>query len=479
MFSLLVFTALSALMLWTEWRLHQSGSRALAWGLDMPKLFAIPTVLSSTLFLALFLFSSRSATASPQKESAAVGEQTTPFTAQVVGIAWMNPLQRRDYPTEWQLLWTLGLVGPNKNDEMVKSNPKLFSKINAVSSIAAGYKGTTDFDFYHVQYIDELMFRFHDNYFSDEKYFYNAHSLKDRSTWRELAGIRIEYALPSARLETQKAWDYLKETIISTFSIGNTDMPTLWSKATPPTVRVTTGGANAGFTSLTAALNYLQSNPGETVWAMSWDAPSRPLDEQINENLVLLVLAGPSYKTDRKALAWIGLPDKRAVTEFKAVKGLPAPEVQAWRAVFDSAAQNGNKKVSDIGYVIHDANNAHPHSSARIGPLAQTLTTELPGFDFLKQTFNTPALLGEMGAGSALTNVALAIAYANHMGKNVLVAGTTDPDHKTAVLVSPPAEVRPIDPDKPWFRARSGAHAYLPWWGLRHDAKTTTQGYSK
>jgi hypothetical protein len=32
----------------------------------------------------------------------------------------MNPLIRRDYPAEWQLLWTLGLANPNKNDEVVE-----------------------------------------------------------------------------------------------------------------------------------------------------------------------------------------------------------------------------------------------------------------------------------------------------------------------------------------------------------------------
>jgi len=37
-----------------------------------------------------------------------------PFMAQVVGVQWLNPLQRRDYPTEWQLLWTLGLLHRTK-----------------------------------------------------------------------------------------------------------------------------------------------------------------------------------------------------------------------------------------------------------------------------------------------------------------------------------------------------------------------------
>jgi len=128
--------------------------------------------------------------------------------------------------------------------------------------------------------------------------------------------------------------------------------------------------------------------------------------------------------------------------------------------------------------VIHDASNGHGSTSERIGPLAQALTTELPEFDFVKQSFNTPALLGDMGAGTALTNVALGIAYANHFGKNVLVAGTTHSQQPTAVLVVPPAKVRPIKPDEDWFRARGEGNAFLPWWGLRHDAKPQQQGYS-
>lgn len=48
------------------------------------------------------------------------GVPAVPFVAQAVGLEWLNPLQRYDYPTEWQLLWTLGLVKPNANDDMVR-----------------------------------------------------------------------------------------------------------------------------------------------------------------------------------------------------------------------------------------------------------------------------------------------------------------------------------------------------------------------
>ena len=244
---------------------------------------------------------------------------------------------------------------------------------------------------------------------------------------------------------------------------------------------MTTGGPNAGFTSLAAALDYLQAHPKESVWAMNWDARNFPKHKQINENMVLLVLAGPGFNTAREPLAWVGYPASRAVDDFEAKKGAPPRAVQAWKATLDAAAHNASKQDTDIGYVIHDANNTTPEAGERIGHLAQTLTTELPEFDFMKQTFNTPALLGEMGAGTALTNVALGIAYANHLGKNVLVAGTTDATHPSAVLIVPPAKLRPIDPSQDWFRARGENNAYLPWWGLRLDAdpQYQQQGYSK
>jgi hypothetical protein len=133
---------------------------------------------------------------------------------------------------------------------------------------------------------------------------------------------------------------------------------------------------------------------------------------------------------------------------------------------------------ADIHYVIHDAGKGNDAASARLGSLSQTLTETLPEFDYQKQTFNTPALLGEMGAGTALTDVALAIGRANHLGGNVLVAGTTDAEHPTAVVIVPPSKLTPINPDSDWFRARGENNAYLPWWGRRLDTDYKVQGYS-
>ena len=447
----------------------------------MTRFFVLPTVAAVAALVLLTACARSPVQASVTTPTAkpAAQAQAQPFMAQVVGVQWLNPLQRRDYPTEWQLLWTLGLVKPNKDDDMVRTEPGRFSTLQIVGSIAVGNKGEESFEGYHEKYVRAVIVPFHDIYFSNSYYFYNAHSLTDKTTWRELAGIHVEYALPEGKLDPAEATAFTRDYIIGAFSIGNTSFPTAWSRNTPPDVHVTMGGPNAGFTSLLAALDYLQAHPKETVWVMNWDAPSRPKDDQLNENMVLLVLAGRSYQTGRDALAWIGYPASTASAEFQVQKGLPRRAVQAWKATLDSATHNAGKENLDIGYVIHDANNTHANSSDRLGNLAQILTSELPEFDFLKQTFNTPALLGEMGAGTALTNVALAIGYANHFGKNVLVAGTSDPARSTAVLVVPPARARPIIPDEPWFRARTGNNAYLMWWGIRHDAEPHSQGYSK
>lgn len=399
-------------------------------------------------------------------------------SVQVVGLIWLNPLHRKDYPTEWELLWVMGKVAPNKEDDMLKKKPQKFSTIQYVSLLADGNNGTSSKSHYHQQYLSEFSRLLHDNYYADPHYFYNVHNVKRKENWRELSGIRIEYALPTTDFDAVSAGKDTQGYLKQIFATGSTARPTLWTRSEPPDVRVTAGGANAGFTSLKAAIDYLEAHPDRTAWTMSWDAPSRPLDHQINENLVVLVLAGPTYKTGRSALAWISRPENTNVADIGAGGDTPRV-VQAWKATLQKAAHNAAIKPDQIGYVIHDANNVHADSSHRLGPLAQMLTTEVPDLDLLEQSFNTPALLGEMGAGSALTNVALAIGYANHFGKHVVVAGTTDPERPTAVVISPPAVVRPINPDKPWFRARSMNDAYLPWWGLRDDAPAYPQGYSK
>ncbi|WP_244166647.1 virulence factor [Burkholderia anthina] len=459
---------------------EQPDPTQLEFGDWMKRLVVVPSLVA----LMVFLFTTamtRSAHSAPTPEfvansAPAAAEPAKPFVAQVVGLIWLNPLQRMDYPTEWQLLWTQGLSGPNKNDDMVRTDPQSFTTLQSVAGIAYGNRGAETFRGFYRKYMTKFPLLLHSRYASNAKYFYTV-SPDDKKNWRELAGIRVELAIPE-RLDAAESQSYLQDSIRKTFSIGNPHFPTMWSRNALPDVQVTRGGANAGFTSLNKALDYLQANPDKSVWAMNWDAPNfPPTDAQINENLVVLFLAGPTFNTEREPLAWIGKAATGNTHDFSPKVGTTRA-VQAWKATIDQAARNAGIAATDVNYIVHDAGKGSDASSARLAALAQTLTEMLPEYDHRKQTFNTAALLGDMGTGSALTDVALAIGRINHFGGNALVAGTTDPDHPVAVVVRPPSKLTLIDPDKDWFRARGGNNAYLPWWGRRHDTNYGMQGYS-
>ncbi|WP_196489046.1 virulence factor [Burkholderia cepacia] len=441
-------------------------------------------VVPSLLALMIFLFTtamSRPAQAetnpnpvtraAPQMEDPA-----KPFVAQVVGLIWLNPLQRMDYPTEWQLLWAQGLVTPNVNDDMVRTKPEKFSSLRSIGALVYGNRGTETFKGFYAKYIDKSILLLRTRYGMNSKYFYTV-GPKNQKDWRELAGIRVEIAIPT-RLDATFARSRLVDRMMTFYEIGPPSPKTLWSRDTPPDVQITQGGANAGFTSLNNALDYLQANPDKSVWVMNWDAPNfPPTDAQINENLVVLFLAGPTFNTEREPLAWIGKAATGNTAEFSQKAGTTRT-VQAWKATIDQAARNAGIAVPDIKYIVHDAGAGSDAASARLVGLSQTLTEILPEYDHKNQAFNTAALLGDMGTGSALTDVALAIGRINHYGGNALVAGTTDPKHPAAVVVMPPANLTPIDPNEDWFRARGGNNAYLPWWGRRHDTNYGMQGYS-
>ncbi|RQT41221.1 virulence factor, partial [Burkholderia cepacia] len=230
--------------------------------LIVPSLVAILTFVVSTIMMV----TPAQAGTVAQKDAAAVnaGESAAPFVAQVVGLEWLNPLQRRDYPTEWQILWTMGLVQPNKNDDMVRTMPQKFSKLQSIGALVYGNQGTETFKGFYHKYVSKLLGLFGDRYVMNAKYFYTVKS-KNKDDWRELAGMRIEFAIPQ-RLDPIEAKTYFQGEFVDNYEIGNPSAKDLWSRDTPPDVHVNQGGANAGFTSLNRALDYLQANPDKSAW---------------------------------------------------------------------------------------------------------------------------------------------------------------------------------------------------------------------
>ena len=99
------------------------------------------------------------------------------------------------------------------------------------------------------------------------------------------------------------------------------------------------------------------------------------------------------------------------------------------------------------------------------------MSETLPELDFLKDGFNT-AKLGRHGRRQRRHQPrALAVAWTHQKGQPVLVAGTTEPDRATAVVVTPRPAPDALTPPRTGSAPAASAHAYLPWWGLRKDVK--------
>ena len=162
-FLLVIFLALCSI--WPGYAGHQNVPTP---GGLMKQFLALPMLAAFSMFALLTACAVQPA---QKEDDLPTITAHVPFRAQVVGLQWLNPLQRLDYPTEWQLLWTLGLAKPNKNDDLVRTDPRGFSTLQAVAPIAHDINGRETFKGYHQKYLQELMSNFHDIYFSSPTYF--------------------------------------------------------------------------------------------------------------------------------------------------------------------------------------------------------------------------------------------------------------------------------------------------------------------
>ncbi|NRO94402.1 virulence factor [Paraburkholderia sp. NMBU_R16] len=420
------------------------------------RLLILPLTVSFYVFVACFALtgfdSARAEVRNKSKPASAGEERGAMDMAQVVGVIWLNPLCRPDYPTEWRILWTLGLMKQDQGRDWTAAGAKP-GALRPVLTVARHNREGETFHRTHESYIDE-MFR-----------------LLARGRFdgfgpgAEIRDIRLEYAIPAYRLDPVEVHEYVHRLLARDFASGSAPLDDGRGAQVSPHVNLTRGGANAGFASLNAALDYLQENPDKSVWVMNWDAPDRPSKgQQSSENMALLVLAGPRYEAQCEPLAWIGRAVTGSIGNYVPRPGAVRP-IEAWRDTVAMAAAYAHSEVANIDYVIHDAGAGSDVAAARLGTLGRSLTEMLAAFDYRKQTFNTAARLGDMGAGSALTNIAMAIGRAHHVGNKVLVAGTTDSDRPVAVVVVPPERPDGGALGAVQFRARSWSSGDLPWWG--------------
>ena len=128
--TLVAFTLAVSIAVWLTSMTTSATQTPLTHGELMTRFLAIPALAALATLSLLTACASKSASTPHTPAVATSAESAKPFMAQVVGVQWLNPLQRRDYSTEWQLLWTLGQVQPNKNDDMVRLKPKNIRRCN-------------------------------------------------------------------------------------------------------------------------------------------------------------------------------------------------------------------------------------------------------------------------------------------------------------------------------------------------------------
>ena len=78
--------------------------------------------------------------------------------------------------TEWQLLWTLGLVKPNNNDDMVRTKPAKYTTLQPISIVADGSRGRESFSGSMKSMSTNSQFTFRIRYFVNSDYFYTVSS---------------------------------------------------------------------------------------------------------------------------------------------------------------------------------------------------------------------------------------------------------------------------------------------------------------
>ena len=424
-----------------------------------------------------------------------MADKKAQFAAQVVAVQWVGPVVWRDYPTQWNLYRLLGLAVPNPDDKEAKADPD-YQGIKAIRAIAGNQSGKASFGGnYLASHLAEMLLPHRIPYFTVKNGFYSDAKGSNRPKWTDIhvefsgpnrpmrlpdspGGVPIslpeetaqEFGWPDGTLMTKERYlvstpsEQMRGIVLDQImSISSSDMPKNNPGHKLTEVVVRQGGPAMPFRSLAAALDWLETHPDKTAWVMAMDAPGYPKTRQANENSVLIVLAHPDYDTLRQPLAWIHRVQNEVVKNPQYKEGHPTLR-RAWGTALAGALASGKVKPEQVGRIFHDSQLRNDTGKARTQRLMPALQTLFPGAELERDLFDVQSLFGDCGAATGALHLALAVAHVQAAGTPALAVSAAEDDTALAVLVTPPADRQPRDESKPWFRARSAAWAYWPWW---------------
>ncbi len=423
----------------------------------------------------------------------AVANQKVRFAAQVVAVQWVGPVVWRDYPTQWNLYRLMGLAEPNPDDKEAKSDPD-YQGIKAIRAIGSGGKGSSFGGGFIERHLVEMLLPHRIPYFTVKNGFYSDAKGSNRPKWTD---VHVEFSGPDRSMResdslglpalidaaTSREFGWGDDVFITKerypfstsieqirgvvqeqiMDISGSYRPENNPEHKLTEVVVRQGGPSMPFRSLAAALDWLETHPDKTAWVMSMDAPGYPKTRQANENSVLIVLAHPDYDTLRQPLAWIHRVQNEVVKNPQHREGHPTLR-RAWETALAGALVSGEVKPEQVGRIFHDSQLRNDTGKARTRRLMPALQTLFPGAELERDLFDVQSLFGDCGAATGALHLALAVAHVQAAGTPALAVSAAEDDTALAVLVTPPAERQPRDESKPWFRARSAAWAYWPWW---------------
>jgi hypothetical protein len=430
-----------------------------------------------------------------------VADKKSRFAAQVVAVQWVGPVVWRDYPTQWNLYRLMGLAEPNPDDKEAKTDPD-YQGIKAIRAIADGGKGSSFGGDYLERHLAEMLLPHRIPYFTVKNGFYSDAKGSNRPKWTD---VRVEFSGPDRLMresdsvggspislpeETAKKFGWAEGMLMTKerylrsgsaeqmrgivenqiMSISGAYRPENNPEHKLTEIVARQGGPSMPFRSLATALDWLETHPDKTAWVMAMDAPGYPKTRQANENSVLIVLAHPDYDTLRQPLAWIHRVQNEVVKNKQYDQGHPTLR-RAWETALAGALASGEIKPEQVGRIFHDSQLRNDTGKARTRRLMPALQTLFPGAELERDLFDVQSLFGDCGAATGALHLALAVAHVQAAGTSALAVSAAEDDTALAVLVTPPADRQPRDESKPWFRARSAAWAYWPWWAPERKGK--------
>lgn len=234
---------------------------------------------------------------------------------------------------------------------------------------------------------------------------------------------------------------------------------------------VTHAPGRSGWNAIDAGWSLIASPDSKVIWQTSVDAPSHPKGGEPNEAAIVLMVGHASVDTGRKPLVYFS-----AIHTVPMNKELKRNEDEtlrqaAMRTAIEKACIEAGIDPRSIRSLASDCGKGSPEAAKRLADLGAVAHDLMPDIDVLNERIDMAALLGELGAHN-VTYTLLMAAYAAHQRNHpVLYVSTRDPDAGRAMIIFPPLDHNPPDPNRTFREHNARGQWYAPWWGQRLDGK--------